>query len=117
MSEVRLIDANALMERLERKKCEPAKVRYTEGYNDALMRFRSMVHGAPTIDAVPVVHAHWRRYSYDEAICSHCGYDRWTGFECSNEADKKWDELPPYCEECGARMDGADGERKEGEHD
>lgn len=54
MSEVRPIDANALMERLERKKCEPAKVRYTEGYNDALMRFQSMVHGAPTVDAVPV---------------------------------------------------------------
>ena len=53
--EQRLIDANALMERLERKKCEPAKVRYTEGYNDALMRFRSMVHGSPTVDAVQVV--------------------------------------------------------------
>ena len=51
----RYIDADALMERLERKKCEPAKVRYTEGFNDALMRFRSMVHGAPTVDAVPVV--------------------------------------------------------------
>ena len=53
--EQRLIDADALMERLKRKKCEPAKVRYTEGYNDALMRFRSMVHGSPTVDAVPVV--------------------------------------------------------------
>lgn len=51
----RLIDANALMQRLVRKKCEPAKVRYTDGFNDALMRFRSMLHDAPTVDAVPVV--------------------------------------------------------------
>lgn len=66
--EQRLIDANALMERLERKKCEPAKVRYTEGFNDAIMRFRSMVHGAPTVDAVLVVRCKECKYHEDEEI-------------------------------------------------
>ena len=51
----RLIDADELLERLERKKPAPAKVRFTEGFNDAILRVRSMVHGAPTVDAVPVI--------------------------------------------------------------
>lgn len=68
----RLIDANALMERLERKKCEPAKVRYTEGYNDALMRFRSMVHGAPTVDAVPVVRCKDCKWAEVDAWWTYC---------------------------------------------
>lgn len=51
----RLIDADALMERLAKKKPEAGKARYTDGYNDALLTFRSMVHGAPTVEAVPVV--------------------------------------------------------------
>lgn len=53
MSDVRLIDANALMERMQRKKSGVADKRYTEGFNDAVARFRSMVHSSPTVDAVP----------------------------------------------------------------
>ena len=46
---MRAIDADALMERLNRKKAGPANQRYTEGFNDCLMRVRSMVHSAPTL--------------------------------------------------------------------
>ena len=46
----RLIDADALMERLTKKRAETGKARYTEGYNDALLVFRSMVHGAPSVE-------------------------------------------------------------------
>lgn len=45
----RLIDADALMAQLNRKKAGPHDRKYTEGFNDALMRFRSMVHSAHTI--------------------------------------------------------------------
>lgn len=51
----RLIDADALMEALCRKEARVATIRYTEGFNDAIGRVRSMVSKAPTIDAVPVV--------------------------------------------------------------
>ena len=44
----RAIDADYLMERLNRKKATPANKRYTEGFNDCLMRVRSMVHSMPT---------------------------------------------------------------------
>lgn len=99
----RYIDADALMMRVNGHGTNKYGVLHD-------VDIRAFIAEQPTIDAVPVVHAHWRRYSYDEAICSHCGYDRFTSFECSSEADEKWDELPPYCEECGARMDG---ERKD----
>lgn len=45
----RAIDADYLMERLNRKKAGPANKRYTEGFNDCLMRVRSMVHSMPTL--------------------------------------------------------------------
>lgn len=51
----RLIDANLVMAALLKKKSGVADGRYTDGYNDALMRFRSMLHSAPTVEAVSVV--------------------------------------------------------------
>ena len=45
---MRPVDADALMAKLNRKKAGPANQRYTEGFNDCLMRVRSMVHSAPT---------------------------------------------------------------------
>lgn len=46
---MRPIDADVLMEQLNRKKAGSANRRYTEGFNDCLMRIRSMVHSAPTL--------------------------------------------------------------------
>ncbi|MBQ3330783.1 MAG: hypothetical protein IJG87_06355 [Ruminococcus sp.] len=48
--------------------------------------------------------AHWVMLSYDEALCSNCGYNRNTPFASTREAKEKWKKLPPYCEMCGARM-------------
>lgn len=45
----RAIDVDYLMERLNKKKAGPANKRYTEGFNDCLMRVRSMVHSMPTL--------------------------------------------------------------------
>lgn len=50
---MRPIDADALMGRLSRKKSELAAERYTAGFNDCLLRVRSMVHSAPTVTAAP----------------------------------------------------------------
>ena len=48
----RLIDADSLQAQLERKKAGVANRRYTEGWNDCLMRIKSVVSKAPTIYAV-----------------------------------------------------------------
>ena len=45
----RAIDGDKLLEQLQKKKAGPANKRYTEGFNDCLMRVRSMVHSMPTI--------------------------------------------------------------------
>lgn len=47
------INQQTLQNALERKQCGPANKRYTEGWNDCLMRVKSMVSAAPIIDAVP----------------------------------------------------------------
>lgn len=97
---VRCIDANALQEQLERKKAGIANQRYTEGWNDCMMRVKSMVSTAPTIYAAPVVHARWITRS-DKGIISMTH-----PYMCSRcwrvEMNKE-----PYCN-CGAKMDGGE---------
>ena len=53
----------------------------------------------PAADVAPVVHGRWRKYSSDEWICTHCGY-----YKYCDTLDGGV--LPPFCEECGVRMDG-----------
>lgn len=50
----RYIDADALLKQLSKKIPEPGKMRYMEGFNDAISRVRSMVSTAPTVDVVDV---------------------------------------------------------------
>ena len=53
---------------------------------------------ADTVDAVPVVHGRWVGVDYDLAYeCSVCGYS--TPCQLSN-----------YCPNCGAKMDGGNGD-------
>lgn len=53
------------------------------------------------LDAVPVVHGHWKydnQYHWYRACCSECGYCRVTDVEAD-----RWNEWK-YCPNCGARM-------------
>ena len=60
--------------------------------------FKEFVRIAPSVDAAPIVHAHWIERC-EKTWCSACA--------TSNKSYK-----PPYCPHCGARMD----ERKDGEY-
>lgn len=99
---MRLIDADALMRQLEKKRSEPGKQRYTKGFNDALMRFRSMIHSAPTIEAEPVRHGRWEeedeRSAYKDFLVS-CS-------ECGAFLDERNTSHFRYCYKCGAKMEG-----------
>ena len=74
--------------------------------NIAIKECRKMLWEEPTVDAVPVVHGHWRRgKSYPHNIyCSNC-YRTYV----PNEEIEMWKDdtrLPrKYCPECGAKMD------------
>ena len=63
---------------------------------------KGCIADAPTIEAKPVVHAHWD----DDRNCTHCGRNymdiaitTWENFS-ENEAD-----IPSWCPYCGAQMD------------
>ena len=80
----RLIDADALI-----------KEAYAEGaygYVDA-----KQIADAPTVDAVPVRHGRWEC----QKPCPVCGENRFKGLDADIWAD--WE--PPYCPNCGAKMD------------
>lgn len=106
---MRLIDADSLMEKLTKKKAGPATIRYTEGFNDALMRFRSMLHSEATVDAAPVVHGRWVDQEWDYqwqsmiATCSHCLTRGEVRVRTEYEGKKVIDS--PCCPNCGAKME------------
>lgn len=97
------IERNAMQTALQRKKAGAANGRYTEGWNDCMMRVKSMVSCFPAADVAPVVHGHFvhdgPRFAggVDWWHCSNCGRLA-TGVETRFA----------YCPWCGARMDGDD---------
>lgn len=92
------IKREALQAALIRKRCGVANQRYTEDWNDCLLRVKSMVSKAPSADVAPVVHGRWK-LSGGLLECQNCGeiYSTRGGNE-----GKAWN----YCPNCGARMDG-----------
>lgn len=95
------IEKQSLQDRLQKKKPGPANRRYIEGWNDAVMRFKSMVHGEKAADVAPVRHARWISVAGKrDRICSRCLH---------NEPYKNADddaEVFEFCSHCGAKMDG-----------
>lgn len=64
----------------------------------------ALIAKQPTVDAVPVVHAHWERYrDRTGLICSNCR-GKWHWFEDKEYADIYARENK-CCSNCGARMD------------
>lgn len=80
---MRLIDADSLQKKLTKKKAPECGQRYTDGFNDALLRFKSMIHSAHTIepdaDTISRPDGYWMRMSDlneledDRYKCSCCG--------------------------------------------
>lgn len=100
---MRIIDADALKE-------------HVFGKRGGLVH-TSDIDDAPTIDAVPVVHGHWKgwtgthwnkRYQDD----GEPEYVEYTYYSCS-ECRRRTVIREKYCPNCGARMDG---ERREVDH-
>lgn len=98
MPDVRPIDANALMKRIEEVYCKDCN-----SHNGVMCRVcahmddMDFIEDAPTIDAQPVKHGKWVRDASGELNCSYCGYA------------PKWDD-DKFCANCGAKMDGGDAD-------
>lgn len=99
-NEVRLIDANAVIETIK-----------TKARNEVmtLKGVLSIIESAPTCDAQEVVHGMWIEetktiaYSYlPKTVCNACGWFTFSGGEIFNAENR-------YCRNCGAKMDAKEG--------
>ena len=92
---MRLIDADALGVGRCSRDVLPAD--YCAGWN-GLIR---LLEKAPTVDAVPVVHGRWNNMDgyKTRKVCSECGWDV-----------PEYGKFYSYCPNCGAKMDGGDGD-------
>ena len=92
------ISKEALQDKLNRKKAGPATKRYTEGWNDAILMVKSMIHSEKAADVAPVRHGRWNA----DETCSCCGEKSTEGLDA-----EKWNYwFPDFCPNCGAIMDG-----------
>ena len=73
---------------------------YYNGKDDMQDQIRDMVSRFPSADVAPVRHARWECGK----PCPVCGGDRFDGLDADIWAD--WE--PPYCPNCGAKMDGGE---------
>ena len=85
------LSKKTLQEKLNRKKAGPANKRYTEGWNDAILMVKSMIHSEKAADVAPVVHSRWIHDERMLAVCLECGM---TTVEDGTD----------YCPNCGAIM-------------
>lgn len=107
MHDVRLIDANALLEEIDEEieVCQPETTPSNKFISIGLKTARKDINRMPTVDAQPIIHAHWIMLDKQVGQCSNCGY-----CQKSNGIDKtghgnihklvyKW------CAVCGAKME------------
>lgn len=112
---MRLIDADALMQSMgcvDAVKYGNKTVEQQHNSYSTMMMYEiaDCIECAPTIDAVPVVHARWKTVK-NSTYCSACNaflpaiaytfYDHDDEWERCEEIDKT-----RYCPYCGAKMDG-----------
>lgn len=97
MAEQRLIDANALIDWLTRATGFRTNCDDCTDIDCLDCIIEEAIKNAPTVEAKPVVHAHWQKYDDSEfCYCSYCG-------KPSAEDDNvSWH---GYCPICGATMD------------
>lgn len=116
MDEIRLIDANALIRKIE----DGVWIQIEDNYGQAIGRemlnpdFASVINKMPTIEAEPVKHGKWSECWRDpvrsviSVICSSCGDASITYLP---KRDMTIDDVPkkiciqmPRCPKCGAKM-------------
>lgn len=104
----RLIDADAFDKRI-RLAVGSCEEELTEDFKDGISTILEMMKTAPTVDAVTVRHGRWQWISstYDRVPCEK----RYWCSKCHHETithdSEPWEK---FCPNCGARMNGKDGD-------
>ena len=107
MAEQRLIDAEALKRSIIKQLVDSKKSKR----HGVLEIVGECIDYAPTVEAKPVVHAHWEymgKNEYCDSIfaCTNCNYDMGTTQGYAPSENIK------YCPYCGATMDERKGEKE-----
>lgn len=107
MAEQRLIDANALIDWLTRATGFQTSCDDCTDIDCLDCVIEKAIKNAPTVEAKPVVHAHWEYHGGDDdmelyGFCSYCGKGRLT-------EDDILRLKPLLCPYCGAKMDEKEG--------
>jgi len=96
----RLIDADKLKRKCQKTATETWKMKIKASIETTLNQFIDWIDQAEPVDAVPVRHGKWVDDSNGiEGAWNYCSV-------CGEQAIDLYD----YCPNCGARMDGKDGE-------
>ena len=80
----------------------PPNFSYGEGFDRGLDRAQRAILDASAADVAPVRHGRWID---GDPYCPICRKDKFRGLDADIWAD--WQ--PDYCPNCGAKMDGGDG--------
>ena len=115
---MRLIDADALQRKICGAKCG---CEYEDCGNEGDCAFDHFIFHAPTIEAEPVRHGRW--IFGKELPCSwgqipknkyhlYCSECLEQAFNRSEDNDPDFDVDTSYCPNCGAKMDGGDGNER-----
>lgn len=100
MDEQRLIDANALIDWLTKATGFRTNCDDCTDIDCLDCIIEEAIKNAPTVEAKPVVHAHWT--GSNRTYCSHCE----RSYMDVADADS-WEssDIPDFCPYCGAKMD------------
>ena len=99
---MRLIDAEALKTRIQKIEAEALEHGFAPEYV-CVDLFLDFLDNAPTIEAKPVVHAHWKKPTYISGkVFNICHCSACEGIPCGIDENTK------FCPNCGAQMDGTD---------
>ena len=97
---MRLIDADALIEVIDKKFQEHYGKTVYQFIHDFFRFVMKQIKKAPTIEAEPVKHGQWIEYIYR----SHCNNEEKNRYRCS--ICYHIEKYPTkYCADCGAKMD------------
>ena len=107
---IKLEDAIAIIEEKQKELCPVG--RYGRGYvygsdrdkYDAWDEIIDALENIPSANVTPVVNGRWEN---GNPICPVCGEDKFKDLD----ADIWCDWLPPFCPNCGAKMDGGDSDK------
>lgn len=110
MPDVRLIDANTLIKRIEGTHCKDC-----DSYNGAMCRAcewmdaMDYIEDAPTVNAQPVKHGKWYE-THCDLICGVCKweYSDELPYMSRNGYDSYYEAFA-FCPHCGSRLSPPDG--------